>query len=94
MPGSLLALRTGALTMPVPPPPPTLLEVAQSRLAAYLVAEAKILESQHYQVGDGSSARMLRRADLDQVRLGIAEAQAEIARLQGAAHGRRVLYIR
>lgn len=73
----------------------TPLEQAQQRLANYLVAEAKILESQEYAVGQGGTARRNRRADLEQVRAGIKTAQAEIAALQAAQSGaRRITYLR
>lgn len=71
------------------------LEQAQQRLATYLVAEAKILESQEYAVGQGGTARRNRRADLEQVRAGIKTVQAEIAALQAAHSGaRRITYLR
>jgi len=67
----------------------------QARLDAYLAAEARILDSQEYSVGQGSTARRNRRADLEQVRAGIKEAQAEIAIAQNAANGvRRLRYLR
>ena len=73
----------------------TPLEQAQQRLANYLVAEAKILESQEYTVGQGGTARRNRRADLEQVRAGIKTVQAEIAALQAAQSGaRRITYLR
>jgi hypothetical protein len=66
----------------------------QTRRAAYLEAELRILGSQEYTVGDGSTARRNRRADLEQVRAAIKEIDAEISRLQSASGGRRLLYIR
>lgn len=48
------------------------------RLANYLAAEAKILQSQEYTVGQGGAARRNRRADLDQVQAGIADTRALI----------------
>lgn len=66
-----------------------------TRRASYLAAEAKILDSQEYQVGQGSSARRNRRADLAEVRDEIAKLSAQITSLQSAASGvRRVRYIR
>ena len=66
-----------------------------ARRAAYLAAEVKILGSQEYQVGQGSSARRNRRADLAEVRDEISKLTAQIAQLQSAASGaRRVRYIR
>lgn len=75
---------------------PTLtpLELAQQRLANYLAAEACILESQEYTVGQGGTARRNRRAELEQVQAGIKTAQAEIASLQAAQAGRRITYLR
>lgn len=70
----------------------TALAQAQARLQQYLDAEARILQSQEYVVGQGGTARRNRRADLEQVRAGIAECRADIARLQPA--GRRVTYLR
>lgn len=76
-------------------PAPTPLEQAQQRLANYLKAEARILESQEYSVGQGGTARRNRRADLDQVQSGIREVRIEIAKLTAAATGRsRVSYLR
>lgn len=68
------------------------LEQAQQRLQQYLDAEARILQSQEYTVGQGGTARRNRRADLEQVRAGIKECRDEIARLQPAP--RRVTYLR
>ena len=75
---------------------PTLtpLELAQQRLVNYLAAEARILESQEYTVGQGGTARRNRRAELEQVQAGIKTAQAEIASLQAAQAGRRITYLR
>ena len=75
---------------------PTLtpLELAQQRLANYLAAEARILESQEYTVGQGGTARRNRRAELEQVQAGIKTAQAEIASLQAAQAGRRITDLR
>ncbi len=70
----------------------TALAQAQARLQQYLDAESRILQSQEYVVGQGGTARRNRRADLEQVRAGIAECRAEIARLQPNA--RRVTYLR
>lgn len=70
----------------------TPLQDAQERLANYLAAEARILQSQEYTVGQGGTARRNRRADLEQVRAGIKECRDEIARLQPVP--RRVTYLR
>ena len=70
------------------------LQELQDRRTQYLQAETRILQSQEYTVGDGSTARRNRRADLEQVRAAISEIDAEIQRLQAATTGRRVMYIR
>lgn len=68
---------------------------AQTRLTAYLSAEAAILGgAQEYTIGNGSTARKLRRADLEQIRAGIAEARLDLSAIQAAANPRRVLYLR
>lgn len=73
----------------------TPLELAQQRLANYLAAETRILQSQEYTVGQGGTARRNRRAELEQVQAGIQTTQAEIARLQAAQSGaRRITYLR
>ena len=72
----------------------TPLEQARQRLANYLAAETRILESQEYTVGQGGTARRNRRAELEQVQAGIKTAQAEIASLQAAQAGRRITYLR
>ncbi len=73
----------------------TPLQLAQQRLANYLAAEAKILESQEYSVGQGGTARRTRRAELEQVQNGIREVRIEITTLTAAATGRgRVSYLR
>ena len=68
----------------------------QARLDAYLVAEAKILSSQEYTIGDGSTARRRRRADLSEVRAAIADLQRQIGAIDAASGtgGRRVVYAR
>lgn len=71
------------------------LEELIARRASYLAAEAKILDSQEYQIGQGQTARRNRRADLAEVRDEIAKLSTQIAGLQSAASGvRRVRYIR
>lgn len=60
------------------------LEQAQQRLAAYLEAETAALKSQSYEI----EGRRLTRADLAEIRRGIAECRAEVAQLSGAASGR------
>jgi hypothetical protein len=67
----------------------------QTRKAAYLEAEARILKSQDYSVGDGVIQRRNRRADLEQVRAEIAAIDAQITALDPSANGaprRRIYY--
>ena len=71
----------------------TPLELAQQRLASYLAAEARILQSQEYTGGQGGTARRNRRADLEQVQAGIKECRQQIA-LAEAAEQRRPRTIR
>jgi len=49
-----------------------------TRLASYLQAEARILQSQEYTVGQGGAARKNRRAELDSVREEIRKLQIDI----------------
>ena len=67
---------------------PTKLEELQTRRAAYVAAELKILQSQEYQVGQGGNQRRNVRAELAQVQEGIkqldVEIDAEAARTSGA----------
>lgn len=66
-----------------------------ARRALYLAAEANILQGQEYQIGNGSSSRRLRRADLSEVRAQIESFNTQILQLQNAANGnRRVRYFR
>ena len=68
----------------------------KERLAAYLTAEAAILKSQSYTIGDGSTARTLTRANLSEVRAAIEDMQRQIdAHPQNTARTkRRMLYLR
>lgn len=67
----------------------------EARLQLYLDAEAKILQSQEYTVGDGGTARRNKRAELDQVQAEITRIREELARLDALLPGRRrVLYVR
>lgn len=67
----------------------------QARLDAYLAAETKILKGQEYVIGQGETARRLRRADLAEVRAEIASLSDKIEAIDNAAAGRRrVLYAR
>jgi len=67
----------------------------RTRLQSYLDAEARILQSQEYTIGNGGTARRNRRADLEQVRAGIADCEQQIAQLEAAtARTRRVFQLR
>jgi hypothetical protein len=67
----------------------------KARLDLYLAAEARILQSQEYSVGDGGTARRNKRAELASVQAEITRLQQQIAPLEAAQSGlRRVLYIR
>lgn len=68
-----------------------------TRLGNYLQAEAKILQSQEYQVGQGGGQRRNRRAELDGVRDEIRKLNADIAvhpDNPANARSRRVRYLR
>lgn len=65
-------------------------EQLQARLDAYVAAELKILQGQEYQIGQGATARRLRRADLSEVRAEIKSLLAQIASLTP----RRARYLR
>lgn len=65
------------------------LEELQTRKAAYLEAEARILKSQEYTVGQGMNARRNRRAELADIQAAITKLDDQIAALQGAG-ARRV----
>lgn len=70
-------------------------EQLQARLDAYMAAELKILKGQEYVVGQGETARRLRRADLAEVRAEIKSLSDQIDAIDNAAQGRRrVLYAR
>lgn len=71
------------------------LDTLRSRLTAYLAAEASILKSQEYMIGNGGTARRNRCAELESVQAGIRECEAEIARLETiTSRGRRVIRLR
>ena len=69
-----------------------------TRLALYLQAEAGILSgSQEYQIGNGSSARRFRKADLAEIRAEISKLQAQIDVAPdnpGARRRRPITYMR
>jgi len=67
----------------------------QARLDAYMAAELKILSGQEYVIGQGETARRLRRADLAEVRAEISSLADKIEAIDNATAGkRRVLYMR
>lgn len=64
-----------------------------ARRAQYVAAEARILQGQEYQVGEGGNHRRLRRADLAEVRAAIADLELQIAAASANPNGvRRVYY--
>jgi hypothetical protein len=70
-------------------------EQLQARLDAYMAAELKVLQAQEYVIGQGATARRLTRADLGEIRKGIADTRNEIDRLDGIGlRHRRVIYLR
>jgi hypothetical protein len=68
-------------------------EQLEQRLQAYLDAEAKILQSQEYTIGDGGTARRNKRAELATVQAEIAKLQTQLAQADSAVHP-RILYVR
>lgn len=69
----------------------------QTRLASYLAAEERILQSQEYTVGQGGTARRNRRAELAEVRAEISVLNTLIAAHPDNAAApavRRVRYLR
>lgn len=70
---------------------PTLAEL-QTRKQQYLDAEAAILKSQDYTVSDGVIQRRNRRAELEQVRIAIADIDAQIDAKTAAAAGQRRIH--
>lgn len=60
-----------------------ILAQAETQLAAYLAAETAVLTGQSYEI----AGRTLRRADLEQIRLGIAIWDARVKSLSSAASG-------
>ena len=72
----------------------TLTELQDQRALVY-AAYTKVLQSQEYTVGQGSTARRSRRAEFEQLRLELERLDTQIAVAQAAATGaRRILYIR
>lgn len=68
-----------------------------TRLANLMAAEAKVLQSQEYQVGQGGGARRNRRVDYEQIRSEIAVVNAQIAahpENPANAATRRIRYLR
>lgn len=68
-------------------------EQLEQRLQAYLDAEARILQSQEYTIGDGGTARRNKRAELATVQAEIARLQTQLARADAATRP-RILYLR
>lgn len=68
-----------------------------TRLAEYMAAESKVLQSQEYTVGQGGGARRNRRADLADIRAEIASINAQIAAAPdnpANVGARRIRYLR
>ena len=63
----------------------------QARLAAYMAAEAAILQGQEYRIRDGVIDRLLKRADLDVVQATINDLDRQITALSSP---RKPLYLR
>jgi hypothetical protein len=61
------------------------LDDLRTRRAAYITAEAKILASQEYTVGQGGNARRNRRAELADVQAAIKDLDDQIALHESAA---------
>ena len=57
---------------------------AETQLAAYLAAETAVLTGQSYEI----AGRSLRRADLEQIRMGISTWDARVKALSSSAAGR------
>jgi hypothetical protein len=68
------------------------LEELQTRKAAYLAAELKILQAQEYTISGDASSRRMRRAELEQVRAAISEIDGQIAALGGGTTRPRPVY--
>ena len=64
------------------------LDQLRTRLQQYLDAEAKILQSQEYVIGNGGTARRNRRAELETVQSGIKSIREEITRLEAQQNPR------
>jgi hypothetical protein len=60
------------------------LEQARARLDAYLAAEAAVLKGQRYEI----AGRMMQRADLAEIRLGIEACTLQVQRLTARSSGR------
>lgn len=71
---------------------PLSLEQWQERLDAYLAAEIAVLSNQEYEIDTGNGRRRLKRADLAEIRKGIAECSAAIASLTPGTR-RRTRYL-
>jgi hypothetical protein len=65
------------------------LQIASTRLAAYLEAERAVLNNQAYEI----AGRRLTRANLAEIQAGIKDCQNDIVRI-GTGSGRRIGYLR
>lgn len=67
----------------------------RARLLLYMNAEAAILSgAQEYTIGQGSTARKVRRADLEQIRSEIASINAQIDVIAPVVARRPTFYLR
>lgn len=60
------------------------LQMAKTRLEAYYQAEIAVLSGQQYQIG----GRMLRRADLQEIRAAITQLERQVQMLEDQESGR------
>lgn len=70
----------------------TKLEELQTRRAAYVAAELRILQRQESQVGQGGNSRRLVLAELETVRQTIKDLDADISKETAASTGARRAY--
>lgn len=67
---------------------------AETQLASYIDAETAVLSGQEFRIDTGNGYRMLKRADLAEIRSGISYWQARVRDLTRSASGRsRMRYL-
>jgi hypothetical protein len=64
----------------------------RTELATLTAARDKTLQSQEYQVGQGSTARRTRRVDFEQLQAAIVQARNNVASLEASQSGVRRVY--